>query len=160
MTSEEAYKKTKAKTDRILNDFVDNLRENTGQSWSLRELATLTSMDYEIYKEGRLAFYIEAKIRTHAKGHYSQEKVPLSKYTWAYTFSNRNDIKSYYLICWSDNIGIVDLEKTDEIREMVARYDRGTQTDLYAMYKIEDFKELPKLWEKVKKYIDIPSQNI
>jgi hypothetical protein len=146
MKAEEEYIKTKKDTDRLVEIYLNWLEENKGGNWEAEEMPKYAPVDYRIFKNGEFAFYLEVKFRSHKKGEYRLEKIPVSKYCFAYTFKDLKNRKSYLLIKWNDTAGIVDLNKCCEIDEMVARYDRGSGQDIYAMYRVGDFAELRSVY--------------
>ena len=87
---------------------------------------------------------MHCKFRRHDKGYYQQEKVPFRKHTFGYTIRQEYNQKCAYAIVWSDSSGVLDIsKKPDKLTYMVARYDRGKDKDLYALYDVENFNDLP-----------------
>ena len=142
MNSEQEYWDTKEETDRLIGIYIDWLSEQKEGNWSFKELHRYSLMDYAVYKDGVLQFYLEVKFRRHKKGEYELEKVPISKFTFAFTFSKLKGKKSYLMVKWQDTLGIIDLEDYKRMDEMVARHDRGEDKDLYIMYDHERFTQL------------------
>lgn len=143
--AEEEYFNTKEDTDELVNQYMDYLSYFKGAVYIAREMPKYAPVDYAVYKNRKLSFYLEVKIRRHEKGKYEDEKVPVSKFTFAYTFSKLFKVKTYLLVLWQDNVGVVDLENYSRIDSMTARHDRGEEYDLYAYYPSLDFAELP-IW--------------
>lgn len=147
MTPEEAYAETKEITDELVSEYCVYLAEKKGGYWDSKEMPQYAPMDYMIYKDGLLHHYLEVKCRKHKYLHYDNEKVPISKYTFGYTFEKTKKIKSYLLVKWEDKIGLTNLSKPMMVKEMVARNDRGAGRDLYAFYDYYQFKLLD-MWYK------------
>ena len=145
MNSEEAYNETKKMTDDLVVEYCKYIQEIKGGVWSSKEMPQYAPMDYMIFQNGNLNHYLEVKCRKHKYLHYDNEKVPVSKYCFGYTFEKTRNIKSYLLIKWEDKVGITKLSNPIKVKEMVARYDRGAGKDLYAFYDYDQFKLLP-IW--------------
>lgn len=146
MTSEEAYQQTKEKTDRLVQLYMDWLGSRKGDLWSYKEMPKYAPVDYMIFKNGDFVFYLEVKLRTHEFGNYEEEKVPVTKFTFAYTFNKLFKRKTYLLVGWKDQIGIIDLLNYSKLDEQIARHDRGEEYDLYAFYNDYDFELLKDLY--------------
>lgn len=139
MTPEEEYNSTKQDTRELIDIYMNWLKEKKEADYIAEDTPQFAPMDFIIYKDGNFAFYLEAKFRRHKRGFYELEKVPISKYCFAYTFQKKFKKRAYYIIHWEDEVGIIDLTKVHSFSEMVARYDRGEGKDWYAMYKAGDF---------------------
>jgi hypothetical protein len=146
MTGEEEYIRTLEETDRLVGLYMKWLSTQKGGNWVANNLPKYAPMDYVVSKDGKPSFFLEVKFRRHNKGQYQKEKVPITKFTFAYTFSRLKKMKSYLLTLWADSLGVVDLEKYDSFDKVVARYDRGGEYDLYAMYNVDDFVLLKDLY--------------
>lgn len=140
------YEQTIEETRRLMAEYTEWLSGEKGGFWEAEEMPRYAQVDYRILRDKQLKFYVEVKIRNNPRGKYDKEKVPYSKFTWAYTQSRLEGVKSYLMVKWEDAIGLVDLEKIDSTGEMQAREDdRGNDWDLYAFYNEEDFKLVP-IW--------------
>lgn len=145
MEAEEVYNETKQITDDLVVEYCNLLQDKNGGRWDSKEMPKYAPMDYMIFNNGQLHHYLEVKCRKHKYLHYNNEKVPVSKYTFGYTFEKTRNIKSYLLIKWEDKVGITNLSNPAGVGEMVARYDRGAGKDLYAYYDYDQFKLL-QIW--------------
>lgn len=99
--------------------------------------------DYYVYAEGILNHLLEVKTRRHAAGSFEQEKLPIRKHAVATYFMRAEKLKTIYLCSWTDKLAILELwQEPDQVSEMVARYDRGSGKDIYAMYSYSRFKPI------------------
>jgi hypothetical protein len=142
MTPDEYYEQTKEKTDRIVEIYTEWLTLKKGGSHTAVEMPKYAPTDYLIMNGSQPKFYLEVKFREHEKGHYEEEKAPISKMSFAYLMKDLEKMPCYFLIVWKDTVGIIDLLNYSKINNMLARADRGTGEDLYVFYKHEDFNEL------------------
>jgi len=105
------------------------------------EAPQYADFDYYVYVNGLLHHLLEVKTRRHEGGRYDQEKMPLRKHAVAAFFMREQKLKTIYLCSWIDKIAILELhEMPNQISTMVARYDRGNEQDIYAMYDFSRFK--------------------
>lgn len=101
--------------------------------------------DYYVYVDQYLHHYLEVKTRRHNGGRFNQEKMPIRKHAVAAYFMREDNIKTIYLVSWYDQLAILELwKKPDSVDTMVARYDRGRDKDIYAMYDYSRFKLIKK----------------
>lgn len=101
--------------------------------------------DYYVYVDQYLHHHLEVKTRRHNGGRFEQEKMPIRKHAVAAYFMREDNIKTIYLVSWYDQLAILELwKKPDSISTMVARYDRGSDKDIYAMYDYSRFKLIKK----------------
>lgn len=150
MTPEEAYNKTYNKTDEVLECYFKYLQEKArqkhGDNFSLTYIKTPKFYDYdaEFYFNGKRVLNVEVKVRDDIElNKYPQTKIPLRKHGVALVYFNYREIKSIYLALFSDCLVALNLhEKPDNIRDMLARNDRGNDTDEYAMYDITRFTQI------------------
>jgi len=145
MTPEEEYNSTKASTDRILDIFRKIMEIKKGGTWSYKPLPQHSCIDYAMYKNDNLQFFVEVKIRRCKFKDFQMTKIPASKPGFAMLLAKEFKKKSYIIIKWEDEIGMIDLLKYSGIESMVARHDRGESKDIYAMYdtnKMTLFKAL------------------
>jgi hypothetical protein len=142
MNPNELYKSTLEATEQALKIYCCWLRGNKAfGEVQTEEMPRYADADYIIYFDYKFEQYVEVKTRLHWWGKFPQEKIPFRKYCFAYTVKklwNRNTI---YLLKASNKIGFLDLtEPPDRVDELIARYDRGEEKDLYAFYSIGRFR--------------------
>jgi len=140
---ESEYQRTKEETEQLVQNLCIYLGSKKGNDFSYKEMSRYSPVDFIISKNGRFVCYLEVKIRSHTFGTYKQEKIPVSKYCFAYTYKHKIGRKSLLMVAWKDKVGLIDLLKIEDIDAMVARHDRGEGQDLYAMYDKDKFKILP-----------------
>lgn len=141
MEATEEFNRTHDRTDKLATGLTNYLQEQKGGEWKWIYQPDFGPTDYGIYKNNKLQFYVEIKTRRHKKGTYDQEKVPMSKVGFAYLSEEVFKVKAYYLIEWAEEeVGIINLKDYDCFKVQVARYDRGEETDWYAMYDHKNFK--------------------
>jgi hypothetical protein len=143
MDPEKEYQKTKEETENLIQNLCMYLGEKKGNDYTYEEMPKYASVDFRLTKNGEKHIYIEVKIRSHEYGHYAEEKVPLSKYCFGYTFKNKFKINSFLLVKWSDGkAGLISLSNPTKIETMTARHDRREAKDIYAFYDHTKFKLL------------------
>lgn len=143
MDPETEFNKTKAETDSHIQNLCMYLESTTKGNFTYEELPKYAPSDYKIFRNGKVAYFVEVKVRSHDYGYYTDEKVPISKYCFGYTFENEYKVKCLLLVAWADaKAGIIRLKDPDRIDAMVARHDRGEGEDLYAFYNYDNFKLL------------------
>ena len=145
MEAEEAYQKSIELTEDTIVTYRSWLMGNRYcGNISISEMPKYADADYLVYYDYNFDHYVEVKIRFHRYRYYVYEKIPFRKFAFAYTMKAVYDRNTFYLIRWFDNkIGLLDLTSTpDKVDEMVARHDRGEDSDLYALYHINHFKML------------------
>jgi hypothetical protein len=143
MDPEKEYQKTKEETENLIQNLCIYLGERKGNDYIYEEMPKYSPVDFRLTKNGEKHIYIEVKIRSHEYGHYKEEKVPLSKYCFGYTFKNKFKINSFLLVKWSDGkAGLISLTNPTKIETMVARHDRGRAKEIYAFYDHTKFKLL------------------
>ena len=142
MNADQEYKKTKEQTDELVKGLCEFYSKKQNRDITSVEMPLYAPVDYLIFRDGQPFFYLEVKVRSHSFRYYKNEKVPVSKYCFAYTYKNKFKMPSALLVKWSDKVGLVDMNKCSGIDVMVARYDRGEQKDIYAFYEYDDFKLL------------------
>lgn len=143
MDPEKEYQKTKDETDSHIQNLCMYLEDKYDGSFTYEELPKYAPSDYRILKGGETVYFVEVKVRSHNKGRYGLEKVPISKYCFGYTMENTEKVKSLLMVAWADGrVGIIRLKDPDEITSMVARHDRSEEKDLYALYDHTKFKLL------------------
>jgi len=90
--------------------------------------------------DGKLSHHIEIKKRSCKLKEYGQTKVPLRKHSTAEHYFNHDKIKTYFVCEFTDCVGVLRLwEEPDHIGTMIARPDRGEDTDIYAFYNVDRF---------------------
>lgn len=143
MTADHEYKTTHDRTEEFAKRYCKRLAVKTGKKATFKEMVKFADSDFEVYVDGKFSHFLEVKFRRHNKGYYKQEKTPFRKHAFDYTIQNEYNQKCAYAIVWSDTSGILDISrKPDKLTYMVARYDRGNNKDLYALYNVENFKPL------------------
>lgn len=101
--------------------------------------------DFMVFVGGKLDHFLEAKVRYTTKDKYQSAKIPLRKHSTAEHWMNAGKIKSYFLCIWQDQMGLFDLTiEPDIVDDMVARFDRGTERDVYAFYKVDKVEVIPE----------------
>ena len=143
MDPEVEFQKAKDETDSHIQNLCMYLESTADGSFTYEELPQYAPSDYKIFRDGKVAYFVEVKVRSHDYGFYDQEKVPISKYCFGYTFEHKYKVKCLLLVAWSNaKAGIIRLKNPDRITAMVARHDRGADKDLYAFYDYDKFKLL------------------
>jgi len=145
MTPEQAY--SEEDTQRILRAYKEWLpRVLEGDRFpniEFFEAPKYADFDYEVYYDGEFDHFIEVKKRNCVLGRYKSTKVPIRKHGTAQHFKEAYDINTYFVCGYDDCVGVLKLwEEPDEDTTMVARYDRGNDTDLYGMYKVTRFRKI------------------
>jgi hypothetical protein len=143
MDPEKEYQKTKQETENLIQNLCIYLESKKGNDYTYEEMPKYAPVDFRLTKNGKKHIYIEVKVRSHEYGHYKEEKVPVSKYCFGYTFKNKFKINSFLLVAWTDKVGLISLTNVSKIETMVARHDRGEGEDIYAFYDHTKFKILP-----------------
>ena len=143
MLAEKEYQRTKEKTEQLVQNLCIYLEGKKGNSFDYKEMPRYAPVDFVIYKNGKFVCYLEVKVRNHKFGTYKQEKIPVTKYCFAYTYKHKIGRRSLLMVAWEDKVGLIDLLRVDDIEAMVARHDRGQGEDLYAMYNKDNFRIIP-----------------
>lgn len=143
MDPETEFQKTKNETDSHIQNLCMYLESTREGKFAYEELPQYAPSDYKILRDGKVAYFVEVKVRSHDYGFYDQEKVPISKYCFGYTFEHKYGVRCLLLVAWADaRAGIIRLQDPDRITAMIARHDRGDDKDLYAFYDYDKFKLL------------------
>lgn len=104
------------------------------------EAPTFADFDYEVFINGVFDHNIEVKVRSCELGRWEHTKVPLRKHSTAEHLYLARGVKTYFVCKFEDCVGVLRLwEEPDKDTVMVARHDRGKDTDFYAMYKVRRF---------------------
>lgn len=130
------YELSKKETEELVKKYCED------RGYTFKEGPTHADFDYYIYENGELVHYLEVKIRRTGFMKYKYIKLPLRKHTFAQHIWNKTDITSYFLCYFEgdDITAILDLAKEPSKEEvMVARWDRGESSDLYALYHQSEF---------------------
>lgn len=97
-------------------------------------------VSYRILRNGEFFCYVTTRVRDTRKGQFTQERLPLSKHTFAYWAWNELGIKTVYLIEWADGNGYLELwNKPDVIDTVVENHDSSLQRDIYILYDVKWF---------------------
>lgn len=148
MNIEEAYYLTEEKTKEILDCYKEFIRKRIADqsgtnNFTLEYELTPKYFDYDaiFYLNGKRVLNVEAKVRDNiALNYYQETKLPLRKYAVAYLYFNKFNTKTVYLCLFSDYLCTMYLhEDPDKIVSMIARHDRGSDKDEYAMYNVNRF---------------------
>lgn len=138
MNSQEEYNNSKNETDLLMTYFGETLSRQTGKETTFKEGPTFADFDYKVFIGDKFIYYIEVKIRRNTSTKYQDIKVPLRKHTFAEHTLKRYGYKTFLLQGFSDNRAfMLDLTlEPDKEASQVARYDRGSDDDLYAFYNL------------------------
>jgi len=144
MDQEEAYLSTLENTEEVLKIYKDYLlnKANIGAvKVEFRNGPQFADYDREVFVNECFNHYVEVKIRTTPMFAFPKTKVPLRKHTFAEHSIASSGKTSYFLCGFSDGmVGLLDLgEEPTSVEIMTARYDRGVERDLYALYNINRF---------------------
>lgn len=150
MTPEEAFAKTEEKTEELIEYYYRYLHEKLklkhGKNFTLQYKKTPKYYDYDavFYFNEKRVLNVEVKVRDSISlTQYAYTKIPIRKHAVALVYFTYKNIKTIYLALFSDSLATLNLhEKPDDIKDMVARYDRGTDTDEYALYDITRFTQI------------------
>lgn len=145
MTPEQAY--SEENTYRIIRIYKEwlprSFLEDRFPNITFRESPKYADFDFYVDFDGDLDHHIEVKERKNTLNRYKSTKVPLRKHSTAEHFMNAYGIKTYFVCGFTDCVAILNLwEEPDEDTTMVARYDRGDDEDIFAMYKVTRFKKI------------------
>ena len=150
MTPEEAYNSTLEKTDEVLEYYSRHLKKKLkeiyGENYSLEYVKTPKYYDYDatFYLNGERKLNVEVKVRDDITlNQYSQTKLPFRKHAVSLAYFTYREIKTVYLVLFSDCVAVLNLhEKPDNVKDMVARWDRGNDSAEYAMYDVTRFTQI------------------
>lgn len=139
---EEELAKSYYATKNALEHYQDYLQGFKPQAKiEFVEAEDFADYDYYVIFDREINHRLEVKCRRHKYGTYLKEKMPLRKHATAYWFKQQRQEATFYLVAWTDRIGLLKLwEQPDIVTDMVARHDRGEARDIYALYDIERFK--------------------
>jgi len=150
MTPEEAFAKTEEQTDELIEFYYrhlnDKLKAKHGDNYTLNYKKTGKYHDYDavFYFNGKQVLNVEVKVRDNVSlTQYPQTKIPLRKHGVALVYFHYREIKTVYLALFSDCVAVLNLhERPDNVKDMVARWDRGSDTAEYAMYDVTRFTQI------------------
>lgn len=104
------------------------------------EAPNFADFDYQVYINGVFDHNIEVKVRNCDMDRWEYTKIPIRKHSTAEHMWVAHNVKTYFVCKFLDGVGVLRLwEEPDKDTVMLARHDRGEDTDLYAMYKVGRF---------------------
>jgi hypothetical protein len=147
MNAEQQYQLSIEDTEHILEVYRQWIPRTLEGDWfphiKFVEAPKFADFDYYVYLDDELDHQIEVKHRNNTLDRWIHTKVPLRKHSTAEHLMERYGRKTYFVCGFTDCTAVLPLwEEPDEDSTMVARYDRGEDEDLYAMYKVTRFKKI------------------
>jgi hypothetical protein len=150
MNPEQEFGRTKERTEEILEIYRLYLMENVLNKFFKNVPYTFTYevtskyFDYDAiyYLNNERKLHAEVKVRMDIELEtYPDSKLPLRKHGVALYYFNNHNIKTHYLVAFSNGLYRCNLyEKPDDVRNMPSRWDRGGEINEYALYNQSRFE--------------------
>jgi alpha-glucuronidase len=138
MNQEEEYNNSLKRTEEALEEYCNYLGGVT-----FEPSPKYADYDYKILINGKLSHFLEVKTRRNKLNDYAQTKLPLRKHTFAEHCFRHYAIKTYFLVSFTDCLGLIDLtNEPDREAVQIARHDRGEEEDIYAYYNVSNIKKI------------------
>lgn len=137
MNAEEEYEMSEKRTRIALVKYLESMGTTIGGEWTAQPGLKYADYDFKIFQNGIFNHFLEVKVRNHIYGAYQMVMLPVRKHAFAEHEFNAYGIKTYFLMAFSNGMGVLDLTfEPDKEEEKTGRYDRENYQDVYVFYDI------------------------
>ena len=130
-------------TKRDRTNEIAAIKMMVGDKYDIRKLPVQYNVDFALFKDQKLAYWVEVKCPTHTKDKYPTFIISAAKIIKGYDLSQKTGAPFVFVVRWSDAIGHYRVDTLNGIPiKWGGRTDRNDDQDQEPLFfiPIKDFK--------------------